>query len=628
MLNQMRRSASSWVVKALLGILVLSFGVWGIADVMRQGGGGRNVLVAGDTDVTVTDYQQAYQRDMMRLAQQLQRRPTPQEAEMFGLDQSVLSQLSASAVIDEEARRLGLAISDQGVLDLVQADPTFHDGNGNFSRNTLRAVLNNAGLTESAYLQDLRKTAVRNQLVQAISANATAPETFERAVGMYQGEKRTVNYVELAPQDAASIADPSQEQLASFFEQNKARYRAPEYRGFSYVVLSPSGLADPAAVSDEAIASYYEANKEQFTTPEQRHVRQAVFANREAADAAAAAIAGGASLDAAAADAKATVADLGLISKSSIPDKTLGEQAFQATLNRPTPVVDGMFGPTILEVTEIQPSQTRSLDEARDDIRKMLADNHAAEVLTTAYNSLNESLSSGASLAEAAQQANVTLQSVDQVDRNGNGPNGQALPNLPGGNAFLQALFSAEPGTQVTPVNFDGNSYVFFDLGQITPDREQKLEEVRDQVLTEWKTDEAQRLLTERANALQARVEGGESLSDAATAENLPMQIATDVTRSSGPATLGQAATQAAFAGPLNSSAVADALNPANRIVLQVAAVTAPTDAVADLPPEAKAQFDDALQNDVFQSFIARLQKDIGVTYNPSVVEQAKAGLR
>ena len=82
MLNTLRGSISGWTAKILLGLLVLSFAVWGIGDVFR-GGVANAVLTAGETEVSLQDYALAYNRAQSRLAQQIGRRPTAEEAEMI-----------------------------------------------------------------------------------------------------------------------------------------------------------------------------------------------------------------------------------------------------------------------------------------------------------------------------------------------------------------------------------------------------------------------------------------------------------------------------------------------------------------------------------------------------------------
>lgn len=628
MLNQMRRGASGWVAKLLLGGLAFSFVAWGITDVLHTRGTGSTVLEAGDVRVSVVEYQQAYQQGLNRLAQQLQQRPTAEQASMFGVDQTVLAQLRAGAVVDHAAERAGLGLTDEGLITLIQREAAFHDGSGQFSRDVMRAVLANAGLTEANYLADLRRSAVRSQLVGSATDDVTVPQAFVSALGAYNGERRTVQYVVLQPQPADSVADPSDEELASYFTEQSDTYRAPEYRAFSYVALTPATLGESDTITDEEIARYYEANRAEFTTSERRAVRQVVFPDRAAADAAEQAIRGGTSLADAARSAGREIADLGTVDRAALGNAALADAAFSAQPNAPTTVVDGPFGPVILEVTSVQPEVVQPLEAVRDQIRTDLAKTATNARITNAYNALTDALQSGAPLAEAAQQAGVAVQTAPAVSREGLTPSGQSVDSLPGKEPLLNAIFAAEEGADIAPVNFDGNSYVFPVLGEITPARDRTLDEVRDRVLADWKQDEAVQMVVDRGRALADRVRKGQSFQDMAEVEGLTPQTAPGLTRASAIPVLGEAGMRAAFSAPQGLVASTPARESGEALVLQVSEVAPLADPAASVAATTRDGLSQTLRGDLEQSFIAQLQTGVEVSYNQAAIQQAKAGVR
>jgi peptidyl-prolyl cis-trans isomerase D len=291
-------------------------------------------------------------------------------------------------------------------------------------------------------------------------------------------------------------------------------------------------------------------------------------------------------------------------------------------------VIDGPFGPVILLVRAIEPEVVRPLDAVRDEVRQTLALEAANAKVTEAYTAITDALNSGALLPEALQQAGVSSVTVPPVDRAGTQTDGTRVADLPSEATLLPAVFSAEPGADVTPVNFDGNSYVFFDLGEITEARDRKMDEVTDRVTADWKRDEAQRLVEERARALSDRVRGGEAFATMAEVEGLTLQTANSVTRESGPAVLGQAGTRAAFSGPQGTVAHSPALASGEALVLQVAEVAAPVDPASNVAANVRASLDETVRDDLYQSYIARLQKGTSITYNPGAIDQAKVGVR
>src|ERR1700709_1495076 len=115
MLRGMRKASSNWLGKIIMatvmGVLIISFGVWGIADIFR-GFGQSTLAKVGHTEISANEFRQLYTDRLQQLGRQFSRPLTMDQARAFGLDRQVLQQTIAEAALDEEARRLGLAQSD------------------------------------------------------------------------------------------------------------------------------------------------------------------------------------------------------------------------------------------------------------------------------------------------------------------------------------------------------------------------------------------------------------------------------------------------------------------------------------------------------------------------------------
>src|ERR1700709_2356051 len=111
MLQGLRKASSNWLGKTIMatvmGVLIISFGVWGIAHIFR-GFGQSTVASIGHTEISVNDFRQIYTERLQQFGRQFGRPLTPDQARAFGLDRSVLQQTLAEAALDEEARQLGL----------------------------------------------------------------------------------------------------------------------------------------------------------------------------------------------------------------------------------------------------------------------------------------------------------------------------------------------------------------------------------------------------------------------------------------------------------------------------------------------------------------------------------------
>ncbi|WP_292083001.1 SurA N-terminal domain-containing protein, partial [Mesorhizobium sp.] len=434
MLGILRSAAGTWVAKALLSLLVVSFAVWGISGRLSGSlAGHHSVITAGGTTVSINEYRLAYDRQINLLSQQYGQRITHEQAKLLGLDNQVLAQLVSGAVLDEQARKLGLGLSKDRLAELTREDPAFKGPGGQFDRRTFEYLLSQIGMRPEDYLKNRSQVAVRQQIVEAISDGLKAPQTFLKAVALYRGEDRTIDYLVLPKTLVQPIEAPSDSALKTYFEANKKNYAAPEYRKFSYIRLEPQDIMDPTAVTDSQVAEDYNKNKARYTTPEMRTIEQLVFKTPDAAKAAFDSLKAGATFDKIVTAEGKTQADtvLGTLAKDKIADKAVADAAFSLNVNEVSPVVQGAFGPVLLRVTEIKPQVVKPLSEVSDQIRKDLALGEASRVLLDVHDSYEDTRASGASLAQAADKLKLKVVTIDAIDRTGQRPDGTIVNDLP-----------------------------------------------------------------------------------------------------------------------------------------------------------------------------------------------------
>src|SRR5438874_9829384 len=144
MLRGIRKASSNWLGKAVMsvvmGVLIVSFGVWGIADIFK--GFGQSTLARiGRTEISTEQFRQIYTDKLQQLGRQFGRPLTQEQARAFGLDRQVLQQTIAEAALDEEARRLGLGQSDAETLRVIMNDPNFKGLGGKFDRDRFQATI-------------------------------------------------------------------------------------------------------------------------------------------------------------------------------------------------------------------------------------------------------------------------------------------------------------------------------------------------------------------------------------------------------------------------------------------------------------------------------------------------------
>src|SRR5579871_3373365 len=148
MLDALRRGASGWIAQLFIAVLVISFAIWGVADVFR-GFHADAVATVGRTDISINDYARQYDFAKKQLGQQLGQPVNDEQARLFQLPQQVLGRLVADATLDDSARHMGLGISNKTLADEIATDPRFFGSSGTFDRITFGQYVRQLGYTEA-----------------------------------------------------------------------------------------------------------------------------------------------------------------------------------------------------------------------------------------------------------------------------------------------------------------------------------------------------------------------------------------------------------------------------------------------------------------------------------------------
>ena len=628
MLNSLRNVAQTWVVKVLMGLLVISFAGWGVSHTILGAIGGNAAIRAGHSEVSPVDYRLAYDRQLAALSQRFGQRLTREQADAIGIGHQVQAQLVAGVVLDEQARTMSLGLSKDRLAQLAAEDPAFQGSDGRFNPAQFDAVLRNAGMTAQSYLDNRAQVARRQQIVEAVAEGIKVPDILLKAVALYKGKSRTVDYVAMPKDFVKDVADPSDTELKTYFEANKEAYGAPQYRKVSYVKLEPKDIANPATVTPEEIKAEYDKNIARYSTPETRTVEQLTFATDDAAKAAHDKIVAGTSFDDIVKAEGKTMDDvrLGTFPKTGLPDQSIADAIFGINANGVSDVLKGSFGPVIVRVTAIAPEVVKPLSEVENDIRETIALTQAASSIADVHDAYENARADGASMAEAAQKQNLKMVTIDAVDQAGRGPDEKEIHNLPFDENQLAAVFQADVGFDNEPFNLGTNSYLWYDVDSVTPARERPLDEVKSRVIENWKKAEIEKRLNEKAEEVRKRVAGGTSLDDIAAEFKFTKDTKRGITRESKDADLGEGGVASVFDGPEGVVGVTKSASDGSKLIFKVAESIEP----ANVGPESlttaeREAFSSRLADDLLDQLVAQLQTVYPVTINQTVINQALA---
>ncbi len=607
----------------VMGVLIISFGVWGIADIFR-GFGQSTVATVGHTEISINEFRQVYTDKLQQIGRQFGRPLTADQARAFGIDRQVLQQTIAEAALDEEARRLGLGQSDAETMRVIFNDPNFKGVNGNFDPQRFQAVIRQFGFTEQRYIADQRKVSLRRQIAGTISAGLEPSKSMIEALSRFQNEQRAVEYVKLDAAQAGTIDPPSPEALAAYFDDHKAQFRAPEYRKIAFVAITPEEIGKWTDVSDDDAKKLFEQRRDRLGTPDKREVSQMVFPNADEAAAARSRIASGSSFDDLAKERGLGAADvnLGMVAKSEIIDPAVADAAFSLNSGEVSQPVQGKFGVALVKIGKIEAGAQPTYESVAANLKKEVAIERSRAKVAELRDKMEDERGGGAGVTEAAQKLGLAAVTVDGVDRSGRLANGQPAANIPLGLDVVSQAFNSDVGVDNDPISFKGG-YVWYDVLGITPSRERNLDEVKDQVEARWHDDQIMSRLRTKSTEMVQKLDQGGKLADEAATAGVKVETAAAFKRDASLPGVPAGVIAAAFRTAKDG--VGQTAGAANNewIVFRVTDITVPpVDVTSDDIKKLKESVQRSLTDEQVAQYVTKLESDIGTTINQAAFAQ------
>ncbi len=625
MLTFMRRILSTWVAKLLFVLLILSFGMWGIGDVVTglQRGDMAVAHVAGDS-IGMPEMNQALRNariDMQRRMQGVEITPQIQHMMAGQLLERMITERSIAA----EIRRMHIQVPDNALRNEAFANPAFHDASGRFSPDIFAARLRNANMTEAMYTASVRSELAWRQIRVPMISGINSPDALTLPLYAQLAERRAAMTVLLPFASVPEPALPDEAALRRFQENNPDKFSAPEYRQISLAVMSPAILAGEVEVSDADIAATYEAHRAQYVMPETRTV--SILTVQDEAKARELAAAWRTSTDAAAFEKTVQEAGGALSSltaaQAQFPIPDLARAAFATAKDQVTDPVQSPLGWHVLRVTDIMPATTRTLDQVKDEIRRLLALERATDLVFSRANKVEDSVGGGASVAETARDNGIAFVTAT-VDRSGADPQGQQVDlrvSPEARTALLTEIFQARVGDAPQTHELAGNTFIALSVDASTPSALRPYEQVAEAVKTAWIADARRRAQEERASAMMTAAKAGTPLATLAHDAQAELRPIEPVGRAGGAAVMPQLV-QPLFELKLNDATMVE--TPTGFIVMQLTAIVPANPAENALQVgQLRDQLSTSLAQDIEAQFVAALRTRADVRINEANFNRA-----
>ncbi|MFV8571261.1 SurA N-terminal domain-containing protein [Marinobacter sp. SBS5] len=511
MLQDIRDNAQSTIAKVIVGLLIVSLSIWGMDAIIGGFTGEPEVATVNGTDITEREFLRTVQLETQQRLMQMET-PDPSLVDEDQLRMDVLEALIQEAVLTQDAQSQGLELSDADIDALIMQMPQFQV-DGKYSPERFAATVRNLGMGVAEFRASLHKSYVTNQIRAAIAQTAlAAPENAAQLLAI-QNQTRDFRVLSLSKDEVVDQVAVSDDEVAAYYEENKAQFQEPENVDAVYLTLSQATLAEAVKVSEDEVRAEYESRAEQFAREERKAAHILVEAGAEA-DETLATIqsrldAGESFAELAEEFSVDTVSgreggDLGYAGRG-VYDEAFEEALFALEKGEISEPVETSFGIHLIRLDDVRRSDVPAFEELEGQLRKELARAKAEERYVEVRADLADAAYAADDLAGPAGELGLDLREVKGVTRDG----GSAPFDHAG---LVRQLFSAdvlEDGYNTELIDVGDNVSVVARVKTHREARQLELADVRDDIKATLEVMAIREALQAKANALVSDIESG-----------------------------------------------------------------------------------------------------------------------
>lgn len=530
MLTVFRNLLRSKIALVFIGLLILGLAAFGITDIFAPGLG-NGLARVGDRSIEARTIDREMDAQLDQINQQSGQVFTRQDFadsgrlyQLFGME---LNRQIMSEYLDQK----GLRPSQQEIADRIRQIPAFRSQiNEGFDINNYERFLSSQNMRESEFVQSIEDQEALKAMAEGFAGALEPTNAMAELATAYGNETRRIAFMVITPDQLTDeITDPTEEELQAFYTTRQGNLLQPERRAFSIIAITPDDFIHRVEVTDEEIENEYHAQISRFSAPSRRTYDSVVFPTESAARAALGRLLADEDMDAVMTSLSGVPAPTESSLKTEIQNSELANAIFDTPLDLwtgPIELVDGRW--VVVFVKEEIAGEQQPLEAVSSILEDELKMLKAQDAYLDSFEDIDDAAGSGLTLSELASELGTPLYSFPPVDNQGVTKDGTQVRMLASIEGALQYGFDLYPDE--TSFRQDaGETQFLIRLDETVPGYLPTLDEVRDDLVEDYKLQQQAQGLRALTDEITARLDEGGFLNAEADA------LGVDVIRPSQP---------------------------------------------------------------------------------------------
>jgi peptidyl-prolyl cis-trans isomerase D len=532
MLRVLRENAQSWMLKGILILVAVTFVSWGGYSLIREKNATYAARVNG-TDIGINDFRAHYDRVIKQYRDALGPAFSEKMIEELKLKENILDQLISQALIFQEAKRLGIRVTDDEFKQSYESTPAFQV-EGQFDQGLFDRVLRDNGLTPDQFERMQRDDLMISKVKALIQLNGgMVSEDEARNTYLFENERINLNFLKIDPNALKGQVEANEIEVKDYYQKHQSEFKTPIFIQVQYLLFRPTDLEGKIQVSSEEIKRIYDLQKDRLKIPKQARVREILIKSdpkdptektaqqkkkaeeilekaKKTKDFASLA------KQVSESNSAAKGGDVGLVQKGTVGEP-IESSLFSMKAGEVSNLITVPGGFYIFKVEEVKEEKEKSLDEVKDQIFQLLkkekAKKEASRVAEDAFYSFFRSKD----LEQYAKDKNIPIKTTGFFKE------GEEVPEIGRDPSFYSNAFSLKVGDISSVINVTSN-FCILKLLNKKESRIPPFEEVKEEAKKKVIAAKAEEKARQVANEILDQIQKGKTFREAAQGKGLQVE--------------------------------------------------------------------------------------------------------
>lgn len=258
MLQNIRDKSQGLAVKIIVGLIVVTFALFGVDALVRGFGSSDTVADVDGTEISRTQLLRAAEIQRRQLISMMGSNIDPSMLDENTLQRRAMDELIQRTVLANQAEKLNIAVSDAQVDQYLVNAEQFQT-EGKFDQNKFGNFIRTLGYTPLSFKQRIKEDMVLQQARGAVTNSEFVLPGQVSSIVSLQAQQRSYDYIRFSLANELEKTEVLDAELKAYFDAHQEDFKRPEQVRLNYVMLDSDSFMDKVDVSDSELQDAYKA---------------------------------------------------------------------------------------------------------------------------------------------------------------------------------------------------------------------------------------------------------------------------------------------------------------------------------------------------------------------------------